>query len=223
MLENLWTAVLRIKCPNQPQEKFKQNCTQFRKLIFLGTLHIDITGKLSGKSDQKGYVIVQVDAFTEYVFLSHSLTLDSESCINAVQSSVSLFGVPKRIIVYQGRCSTGAKFSQLCSDQKINLHLIATGASRANGQVERTMITLKNMLQERCTNASLLQKLLGKVARPLGLLQPSNVENDVELSNVRAQAEKIFELHQLTARYDLKQMLMSNVVYRRINNYFKIA
>lgn len=58
------------------------------------TIHIDITGKFSGKSDQKEYVIVQVDAFTKYVYLSHSLKLDSESCINAVQSAVSLFGVP---------------------------------------------------------------------------------------------------------------------------------
>jgi len=70
--------------------------------------------------------------------------LDSESCIKAVKSAISLFGVPNRIIADQERCFTGAKFSEFCSDHKINLHLIATGASRANGQVKRTMSTLKN-------------------------------------------------------------------------------
>jgi len=127
-----------------------------------------------------------------------------------------LFGVPNRIIADQGRCFTGAKFSEFCSDHKINLHLIAPGASRANGQVERTMSTLKNMLTaaetgtqswqdvlgevqlaincttNRVTKASPLEMLLGKLARPLGLLPPSDIENDVDLSNVRAQAEKMF-------------------------------
>jgi len=80
------------------------------------TIHIDITGKLSGKSDQKDYVIVQVDAFTKYVYLSHTLKLDSESCIRAVKSAISLFGVPNRIIADQGRCFTRAKNSEFCSD-----------------------------------------------------------------------------------------------------------
>jgi len=32
--------------------------------------------------------------------------------------------------------------------------------------------------------------ILGNVARPLGLLPPGDIENYVDLSNVRAQAEK---------------------------------
>lgn len=92
--------------------------------------------------------------------------------------------------------------------------MIATEASRANGQVERTMSTLKNMLTavetgsqswqdvlrevqlaincttNRVTKASPLEMLLEKVARPLGLLPRDDIENDVDLSNIRAQAEK---------------------------------
>jgi len=80
------------------------------------TIHIDVTGKLSGKSDQKENVIVQADAFTNYVYPSHTLKLDSESCIKAAKSAVSLFGVPNQIIADQGRCFTGAKFNEFCSD-----------------------------------------------------------------------------------------------------------
>jgi len=37
-------------------------------------------------------------------------------------------------------------FRDFCSAQKMDLYLIATGASRANGQVERVMSTLKSLL-----------------------------------------------------------------------------
>lgn len=110
------------------------------------TIHIDITGKLSGKSDLKEYVIVQIDAYTKFVYLYHTLKIDAESCVNAMKSSISLFGVPDRIIADQGRCFTSSKFSEFCVSQKVELHLIATGMSRANGQVERVMETLKNLL-----------------------------------------------------------------------------
>lgn len=110
------------------------------------TLHIDITGKLSGKSDSKECVIVLIDAFTKYVLLYHTVNIDSENCIRALRASISLFGVPTRVIADQGRSFTGKRFVEFCSSQKIKLHLIATGASRANGQVERVMSTLKNLL-----------------------------------------------------------------------------
>jgi len=99
------------------------------------TIHIDITGKLSGKSDLKEYVIVQIDAYTKFVYLYHTLKIDAESCVNAMKSSISLFGVPDRIIADQGRCFTSSKFSEFCVSQKVELHLIATGMSRANVQM----------------------------------------------------------------------------------------
>lgn len=94
----------------------------------------------------KKNVIVQVDAFTKFVHLYHTININSESCINALKSAISIFGVPTRIIADQGRSFTGSNFSDFCSMQKIELHLIATGASRANRQVERVMSLLKRML-----------------------------------------------------------------------------
>ncbi|XP_052749153.1 uncharacterized protein LOC128200275 [Galleria mellonella] len=46
----------------------------------------------------------------------------------------------------QGRCFISNEFKTFCHDNNIELHLIATGACRANGQVERVMQTLKNLL-----------------------------------------------------------------------------
>jgi len=65
--------------------------------------------------------------------------LDSETFINAVKTGISLFGVPSRIIADQGWSFANGRFRDFCSLNKIQLHFIATGASRANGQVERVM------------------------------------------------------------------------------------
>ena len=93
--------------------------------------------------------------------------------------------------------------------------MIATGASRANGQVERVMSTLKNMFTvvettgrswqdaigeiqlalncttNRVTKASPLELLIGRTARPYDLLLPDSVEErGIDISDVRQQATK---------------------------------
>lgn len=110
------------------------------------TIHIDITGKLSGKSDRKEYASVIIDSFTKYVILDYTSSLDAASAIQSLKRAVYLFGAPKRIISDQGRCYISADFKRFCIEHSIELHLIATGSSRANGQVERIMRTLKCLL-----------------------------------------------------------------------------
>lgn len=188
------------------------------------TVHMDITGKLSGKSDLKEYVIVLIDAFTKFVFLHHTRKLDSFNTVKALKSAIFLFGSPCRVIADQGRCFTGKEFKDFCSEKQIKLHLIATGASRANGQVERVMGTLKNMFTtvettgrtwqdaigeiqlalncttNRVTKSSPLELLIGKAARPFGLLLPDNMEErEIVISDVRQQAIKNIEIN---AKYD---------------------
>ncbi|CAK1581221.1 unnamed protein product [Parnassius mnemosyne] len=70
------------------------------------TVHIDITGKLSGKSDRKEYSSVIIDSFTKYILLEYTLSLDSASAIKTLKKAVCLFGSPKRIpreMLYKGR------------------------------------------------------------------------------------------------------------------------
>jgi len=81
-----------------------------------------------------------------FSYIYHTLNLDSENCISAVKAGISLFGVSSRIIEYQGRSFASGRFRDFCSSNKIQLHLIAIGASSANDQVDRVMITLKGML-----------------------------------------------------------------------------
>jgi len=187
------------------------------------TVHMDITGKLSGKNDKKEYVFVSIDNFTKYTLLYHSFNIDSSASISALKHAISLFGAPVRVIADQGRCFTSQDFRNFCNLHNIHLHLTATGTSRGNGQVERVMSPLKDMLtavetsnkswqdsledvqlalncsQNRSTKYSPLELLLGKVGRPAGLMTAGVNENVVDLEYARSSA--IRNMGQ-TAAYD---------------------
>lgn len=107
-------------------------------------IHMDITGKLGTQEDQQ-YVIVTVDAFTKYILLYHATDKSPHSTLAALKRTVNLFGTPVQIIVDGGREFLG-EFTQFCEQFGINIHAIAPGISRANGQVERVVATLKNAL-----------------------------------------------------------------------------
>ena len=99
------------------------------------TVHMDITGKLSGKSDSKEYVIVLINVLTKFVYLHHNRKIDFRNTIKALKSVIFLFGSPCRIITDQERCSKVKEFREFCESKRIKVRLIATGASRANRQV----------------------------------------------------------------------------------------
>lgn len=141
--------------------------------------------------------------------MHHTVNIDTLSSIAALRHAISLFGAPIRVIADQGRCFTSREFKEFCSTHNINLHLIATGSARANGQVERVMSTLKNMLtavetsnrtwqdalpdvqlalnctQSRVTKHSSLELLIGKVARPVEMLVSDEIEPLVNLDEVK--------------------------------------
>lgn len=163
------------------------------------------------KNDLKEYIIVLIDAFSKFVLLYHTRKIDSASVIKALRQSVSLFGAPSTLIADQGRSFVNSDVKQFCHKHQINLHIIATGAPRANGQVERVMSVLTNMLTatelgertwqdaildiqlainctvHRVTRSSPLELLIGKVARPLSLVVPTESiigQNNIDLENM---------------------------------------
>ena len=194
---------------------------------------------MSGKSDLKEYAIVLVDTFTKFVYLYHTRKIGSSNTVKELKSAIFLFSSPCRVIADQGRCFTGKEFQDFGQGKRIKLHLIATGASRANEQVERIMGTLKNMFttvettgrswQEtigeiqlalncttnRVTKSSPLELLIGKTARPYGLLLPDDfIEREVDISNVRQKAIQNIELN---AKYDKERFDRTKAKVVRFN------
>jgi len=98
-------------------------------------------------------------------------------------------------------------------DSRRKINFIATGASRANGQVERVMSVLKRMLtaiesserswqdalgeiqlsinctRNRTTKSSPLELLIGKEARPFGMLHVCEDDSKVDVKFVRKMAK----------------------------------
>lgn len=107
-------------------------------------IHMDITGKLGTPNEQE-YVVVTVDAFTKYVLLRYTNDKSQYSTLAALKQVIHLFGAPRQIIVDGGREFLG-DYKNYCDTFNIEIHSIAPGVSRANGQVERVMATLKNGL-----------------------------------------------------------------------------
>lgn len=107
-------------------------------------VHMDITGKLGTTIDHE-YVIVTIDAFSKYVLLDYATNKNPSSTLAALKRAVHLFGTPVQVVVDGGREFLG-DFKTYCDRYGINIHAIAPGVSRANGQVERVMATLKNAL-----------------------------------------------------------------------------
>ncbi|KAI5742445.1 hypothetical protein M8J77_007259 [Diaphorina citri] len=185
------------------------------------TVHLDVTGKLTGKNDSKEYLFVFVDAFTKYTLLSHTKRIDAESATRALSHAIDLFGPPSLLIVDQGRSFANKNSKEFCSKSQIELHFIATGACRANGQVERQMRVLKNMLTiaeaeenkcwqqavgeiqlainstpHRVTKFSPMELMFGRVSRPRNLIVAEGDISDrdeIDLSQIRAQANAELE------------------------------
>lgn len=111
------------------------------------TIHMDITGKLGTRNTegQDEYVIATIDAFTKYIVLNYSNDKSPSSSLAALKRVVHLFGTPLQVIVDGGREFLG-QFKVYCDRFGIDIHSISPGVSRANGQIERVMGTLKNAL-----------------------------------------------------------------------------
>lgn len=108
------------------------------------TVHMDTTGKLSGNKPSKQYAVVFIDAFTKYCFIKPVNNLTATATVNCLKELIYNFGTPKRIVCDQAASYTGKELKSFCERWSIELHFIASGVSRANGQVERMMKVLTN-------------------------------------------------------------------------------
>lgn len=134
-----------------------------KKPIPFHTIHIDCMGPFHGKDKEDNrYILIFVDAFTKFVILFPCKTLQAKETIQHLNNFVMLFGVPAKIISDKGTNFTSEHFQNLCTSYGIEHHTIAPGISRANGQVERYVDTVANLLR---TNLELHMEWTSYVSR----------------------------------------------------------
>lgn len=112
----------------------------------LDTWHIDHAGPLV-KSNKCTQILVVIDAFTKFVRFCPIKQKTTDCTIRALHTLFIELGTPKRIVADRGTAFLSGKFREFLDDNSVELHLIATGVPRGNGQVERVMRSLFNALR----------------------------------------------------------------------------
>lgn len=124
-----------------------QNITSWEKPdIPFHTLHMDALGPLPVCDGYK-FVLVTVDAFTKFSLLHPMYRQDTSELKRIVTQVVSLFGVPKLLVTDKGRMFESSDFVTWVSELGCDLHCVTPEMHHANGQVERYVRTVLNMLR----------------------------------------------------------------------------
>lgn len=111
------------------------------------TLHIDHVGPFVKTTQKNTYLLVTVDSFTKFVFISPVKNTKSQIVINELDKIFKIFGNPRRIICDAGSAFTSKLFVNYCERKNIRHHVIATAIPRSNGQVERFNRTILDALR----------------------------------------------------------------------------
>lgn len=110
------------------------------------TIHMDVLGPLPVSEGYK-FVLVIVDAFTKYSLLYPIYRQDATELKRVITQAVSLFGVPKLMVTDKGRMFEARDFVSFIEELGCDLHYITPEMHHANGQVERYVRTVLNMLR----------------------------------------------------------------------------
>lgn len=110
------------------------------------TLHLDALGPLP---ESKGFkhVLLVVDAFTKYCVLTPIPRQDFDELSQVCRKVISLFGTPRLIVTDRGRMFESSGFKSWMQDLGVEVHHITPEMHHANGQVERYIRTVLNMLR----------------------------------------------------------------------------
>lgn len=101
------------------------------------TIHVDHLGPFVETQSHNKYLLVAVDAFTKFVFISAVPNTDSSNVISELEGIAKIFGNPRRLVTDAGSAFTSKRFKEFCTSKNIRLHTVATGMPRSNGQAER--------------------------------------------------------------------------------------
>lgn len=110
------------------------------------TLHADVLGPLPVSKGFK-YIMLVVDAYTKYCLLLPLIRQDLDELKRVFQLVISLFGTPKLLVSDRGRMFEAAGFTTWMHVLGVQLHHITPEMHNANGQVERYVRTVLNMLR----------------------------------------------------------------------------
>lgn len=127
------------------------------------TVHLDCTGPFPRSDSGHKYLLIIVDGFTKFCILKPLKTMATDELVDIVRNSFTDFGTPSLIITDRGTNFCSRQMRELFNEWQARHHMISTGTPRGNGQVERYVSTITNMINTSCTDVSDWPSVLGKV------------------------------------------------------------
>lgn len=111
------------------------------------TIHLDCLGPFPLTQNKDRFLLVFVDSFTKYCVLLPVPNLTAPETRDKFQHFMSFFGTPCRVITDSGTNFKNKDMLDLFNDWCVPVHYITPGVPRANGQVERYMRTISNLIR----------------------------------------------------------------------------
>ncbi|KAJ0175949.1 hypothetical protein K1T71_008123 [Dendrolimus kikuchii] len=133
------------RAPRQPITSWEKSEIPFN------TVHVDVLGPLPECNGYK-FVFVLVDSFTKFCLLYPMYRQDASELKRVLNNAISLFGAPKLIVCDRGRMFEASTFTRWVSEIGCDLHYITPEMHHSNGQVERYIRTILNMIRIESNN-----------------------------------------------------------------------
>lgn len=137
------------------------------KTIPFHTLHLDCTGPFRQSEEGYKYVLLVIDGFTKFCILKPLKSLSGCELLSTIRETITLFGTPSLVITDRGTNFSSNRVQSLFREMQIQHHMISTGTPRSNGQVERYVGTVVNMLSTSVNDTSEWPNVLWKVQQSL--------------------------------------------------------
>lgn len=118
------------------------------------TIHLDCTGPFTVTNEGYKYILLLLDGFTKFCLLKPLKTLNTQELIPLIRDTITIFGTPSLVITDRGTNFSSNQIESLFRELHIEHHMVATGTPRGNGQVERYVTTVIDMLNTTCNGSS---------------------------------------------------------------------
>lgn len=145
------------------------------------TIHLDCTGPFTESNEGYKHILLIVDGFTKFCLIKPLKTLNALELIPILRDTITLFGTPSVVISDRGTNFSSSQIKSLFEELHIEHHLISTGTPRSNGQVERYVSTVTDMLNTMCSEQSDWPNALWKVQQSIN----TTIQNSTGFSPLR--------------------------------------
>ena len=110
-------------------------------------IQIDFTGKLQNKRiNGDVQILIAVDRFSKWPTVKICKTAKTKVVLNFLTKNFILYGIPEKIKSDKGVAFISKEYKEFCKNRNIEIEYCTPRLHTGNGDVERAIQTLKNLM-----------------------------------------------------------------------------